>query len=127
MKRDTACQDCPYKKQGLECPNYIETMWEENGNPQPVLIKDCAPRRSLLMLQELYNRTFGLQQQISQQEKEISETRVAVSRLFEAIKYMEDQRQVEKSAKEKFIRHVQTMKYCDEETFKRIDLVPGEQ
>lgn len=110
----------------MECPNYIETFWEENGNPQPILVKDCAPKRTLLMMQELYNRCFGMQQQIGQQEKEVTEMRVAVTRLFEAIKYMEDQRNLEKSAKEKFIRHVQTMKYS-EEPYKQIDVVSGEK
>lgn len=122
MKKDTACQDCPFRKQGLECPNFIETFWMEEGNPQPVLVKDCAPKRSMLMIQELYNHTFGMQQQINQAEKEVAHMRIAVTKLFEAIRYMEDQRSDEKDAKEKFIRHVRSMKISDSAPYERIEL-----
>lgn len=123
MKKDTACENCPFKRMGFsECPNYIETVWHEQGSQQPTIVKDCAPKRSLLMIQELYNRTFGLQQQVSQGEKEIGEMRAAVSRLFEAIRYMEENRLTESEAKNKFLRHMQSMKYCEGESFKRIDM-----
>ena len=96
---DTACADCPFKKMGFsECPNYIETLWHEQGNPQPKIVKDCAPKRSLLMLHELYNRTFALQQQTSQTEKELGELRASVTKLFDAIRYMQTYR-IEKDEK----------------------------
>lgn len=69
MVKGTSCENCPFKKMGHEeCPNYIETIWQEEGNPQPVIIKDCAPKRTLLLVQELYNKVFALQQQASQTE-----------------------------------------------------------
>ena len=36
----------------------------------PTLIKDCAPRRTFLMIQELYNRMIGIQQAQEQQRDE---------------------------------------------------------
>lgn len=52
-----------------QCPNFQETWWEpEKG--QPVLLKDCAPRRTMLMIQELYNRQIGLQKAQEQQRNE---------------------------------------------------------
>jgi hypothetical protein len=80
MVNDTACENCPFKEMGFKtCPNYIETFWQEQGNPQPKIVKDCSPKRTLLMLQELYNRFFGLQQQVSQAEGAIVDFRALLS------------------------------------------------
>lgn len=73
-----------------ECPNYIETLWHEKDNPQPRIVKDCAPKRTLLMLQELYNRTFSLQQQVSQGEGQIIELKATLSNLCRLVKYVQD-------------------------------------
>lgn len=46
-----------------ECPNYIESWWSPpptNPGP-PVLVEDCAPRRTMLMIQELSNRLLGVE------------------------------------------------------------------
>jgi len=84
--RDTACKDCPYKIMGFdECPNYIETVWNKEGDIQPQIVRDCAPKRTLLMLQELYNRTFGLQQQVNQCENSAETMKSEIKRLIHAI------------------------------------------
>lgn len=47
------------------CPNFIESWWTpgaQTTDAQPVLIADCAPKRTFLMIQELSNRLTGLQQ-----------------------------------------------------------------
>jgi hypothetical protein len=52
-----------------KCPNYIETWWtpqEVGGNNKPILVCDCAPKRTLLMIQDLHNRMIGVEQ--SQEE-----------------------------------------------------------
>jgi hypothetical protein len=50
-----------------QCPNYVEGWWTPlEGKPQ--LYKDCAPKRTQLMVQELYNRLTGLQK-ASEQER----------------------------------------------------------
>ena len=56
-----------------QCPNYQETWWtpQINGKPgTPILIKDCAPRRIFIMIQELYNRMIGIQQAQEKQRDE---------------------------------------------------------
>lgn len=62
---DTHCgENCPYKKMGFEkCPNEMETWWQPSEGGEPKLVKDCAPKRTVLMLQQLTNRVFGLQKQ----------------------------------------------------------------
>ena len=119
--KDTACENCPFKKMGFDqCPNYIETLWHQKDESQPVIVKDCAPKRTLLMLQELYGRIFALQQQVSQTENELLNHRGSITKLYEAIKYVEEQRQCENSSKSKLIRHLSSMK-TDGEEYKAIE------
>jgi hypothetical protein len=50
------------------CPNYVETWWTPpplTPGP-PVLVADCAPKRMLIMIQELSNRLVGVEK--SQEE-----------------------------------------------------------
>lgn len=53
-----------------QCPNYQESWWQPDGNGQPVLVKDCSPRRTLLMIQSLYARLEGVQKVQEQQRNE---------------------------------------------------------
>jgi hypothetical protein len=48
-----------------KCPNFIENIFTPNplDSDQSVkIVADCVPKRILLMLQELHNRTVALQQ-----------------------------------------------------------------
>lgn len=120
--KDTACENCPFKKLGMEtCPNYIETLWQTQGELQPQIVRDCAPKRSLLMLQELYTRFFGLQQQVNQLESQTVELKAAHNQLFNAIKYVEEQKELEASAQARLKRHMQTMKYCEPGKYKMLE------
>jgi len=72
MKDTCLCEKCPLwkkyysRKNGQCCPNYIETSWTSREDNQPVLIKDCAPKRSVLMMMDMQNRLFGTQQAAEQ-------------------------------------------------------------
>ena len=70
----TCKQDCHlWKKYREKCPNYIESWWKSNAptvgpsghgasvNEVPVLVKDCTPKRTLLMLQEIHDRLVTVQ------------------------------------------------------------------
>ncbi len=120
---DTACKDCPFKKMGFsECPNYIETLWHVEGNPQPKIVKDCAPKRSLLMIQELHNRNFALQKQISQQEGSIEKCSGDLNKLFEAVRYMEENYLLQANNRKKMLENLESMKkFAATEEFKRIE------
>lgn len=118
--KDTACKDCPFLKMGFpECPNYIETLWYQEGEVQPVIVKDCAPKRSLLMLHELHGRVFGCQKQINQAENEIVNIRGSVNKLYDGIRYMEENRLAEKDIKNKLSHHLKSMK--GSEPYQRIE------
>ena len=68
----TSCKEnCPFVKSKLcaterECPNFMESWWQEGGTEQPKVITDCAPKRMLLQQQVEVNRMFALQQAVEQ-------------------------------------------------------------
>ena len=54
-----------------ECFNFKETWWRPLEG-EPVLVKDCAPIRTMLMVQGLHDRLIGVQQSQEQQRNESS-------------------------------------------------------
>lgn len=75
---DTICKygECKFIKFGLcdscaDCPNYVESWWQsKDGTPK--LVKDCYPKRSLLMEQEIINRLLSLQSANEQSRNEFT-------------------------------------------------------
>lgn len=53
-----------------ECFNYIQSWWTPSDGGQPVLIKDCIPKRQFLMIQDLHNRLAGVQKSQEEQRNE---------------------------------------------------------
>lgn len=69
---NTCSKECPlWKKYKDKCPNYIQTTWT-NEKGEVKLIEDCAPKRTMLMLQEVYNRLVGVEKSQEQQRNEFS-------------------------------------------------------
>ena len=54
-----------------QCPNYQESWWTPKDGGKPILIKDCAPRRTFLMIQNLSNQLIGVQK-ASEQSRNFS-------------------------------------------------------
>lgn len=67
---------------GGHCPNYVESWWQpgEKG-AQPVLVADCAPRRTFLMIQDLHQRLVGVQKAQEEQRNAFDRTGNAMARL----------------------------------------------
>lgn len=59
------------------CPNYIESWWQPQEGGKPILVQDCAPKRQILMLQDIFNRLLALQQVNEQQRNENNEVNKA--------------------------------------------------
>jgi hypothetical protein len=62
-------EKCPFVQTGFcktdrECPNYIESWWTNEKEPQPKLIKDCFPKKFSLEQNQLTHRVYGLQASI---------------------------------------------------------------
>lgn len=61
-----------------ECFNYKQTWWKPLEG-EPKLVQDCSPIRTLLMVQELYNRLIGVQQAVEEQRNEANRINSAFS------------------------------------------------
>lgn len=78
IMKDTTCGcDCPLVKSGIcksdrECPNFLESWWQEGENGKPTLIKDCAPRRVLIQQGEMRHALIGVQASICELREKIS-------------------------------------------------------
>jgi len=64
MKPTCREKECMHWSEG-RCPFSLETWWQPAPEPgkktDPVLLRDCAPIRTLMLVQELYNQQVRLQ------------------------------------------------------------------
>jgi hypothetical protein len=65
-----------------QCPNYVEGWWQPDGENVPILIKDCAPKRSLLLMQNVYNQMINVQQSNEQQRNEATNVTQALAAIL---------------------------------------------
>jgi len=84
--KDTCCLKSVFFASLLDkveqCPNYIEGWWKPlEGEPE--MFKDCAPKRTHIMVQDLYNRLIGLQQTAEQERNKSHEVTKNLIKLFE--------------------------------------------
>ena len=58
----TCRMSCPFwKKYKENCPHFIETTWMPHDESQPPkIIRDCAPKRSVLLQLELHSKLESL-------------------------------------------------------------------
>jgi len=64
MSNGTCNPKCKWWKKYKEgCPNYIESVFIPHGSNQPIIYKDCAPKRAMLMIQDLSNRLLAMQKE----------------------------------------------------------------
>ncbi len=68
--KDTSCgENCPFVKCGVcetekGCPNYCETWWIPGGEEQPVMLKDCSPKRMMMQQQVLQAKLENVQKSL---------------------------------------------------------------
>ena len=88
----TSCKEnCPFVKSKLcaterECPNFVESWWQEGGTGQPKVISDCAPKRMLIQQQMEVNRMFALQQAVEQMRNRLEKLEGLLCQLIEQSK-----------------------------------------
>lgn len=83
--KNTCDEECPmWKAHGEHCPNYMVNYYRENDSSQELRVKDCAPKRLLLMLFDLNNLLLGLQK-TSNEERNVND-RLTYA-MFEAVKF----------------------------------------
>lgn len=75
---NTSCgEKCCFVKTGFcdnetECPNYIETIWEDKKNGKMVTVKDCSPRRTMLEQQRIGNYIMSVSNQVSTLKSQVN-------------------------------------------------------
>lgn len=86
---DTACGGkCPWVKSGFcsdvaECPNHVESWWT-NKEGDTKLVRDCAPKRLMIQMQQLLSRFEGVQGAAEQARNETHLMRGHFTHLVEA-------------------------------------------
>src|SRR6187402_3608775 len=74
---DTACgAECPLVKSGIcqsdkQCPNFLETWWQEGEQGRPKMVRDCAPKRTMLQQADFTHRMIGMQAAIEQMRNKL--------------------------------------------------------
>lgn len=61
-----------------ECFNYIESWWTPSNGKQPILVKDCIPKRQFIMIQELYNQQINMRKDLNEQRNKSEEMKQAM-------------------------------------------------
>lgn len=90
MENTCDIKSCPVAKRlkikkDEECFNFIETWWIPEGKKKPVMLRDCSPKRTLIMIQDLYSRLIGVQQSQEQMRNEYNKSQVVMNLLTENI------------------------------------------
>lgn len=84
-------KECPVAKKFKlkkreECPNYTEGWWTSQKEDKPKIVHDCANKRILLMIQDLYNRLIGVQKSQEQMRNKYEENQAIMSLLSDNIR-----------------------------------------
>lgn len=83
MIKDTCTKEKCREWGNGDCPFMVEAWWTppENTPGQPVLIVDCAPKRALMLTQELSNRLIGVEKSQEQMRNTGADLAVIVNSL----------------------------------------------
>lgn len=85
----TCKMSCPFwKKYQHNCPHYIETTWMPHDESQsPKVIRDCAPKRSLILQLELHSKLEGMIVASNQERNINHQVLVSIHEAIELQKY----------------------------------------
>src|SRR5258708_34657997 len=99
MKSTSCGKECPFVKQGFcnderECPNFIETWWQEGQEAQPIKISDCSPKRMVLQQQVMQAKFENVQQALEQSRNQYAELSNYLKNLIEISKQVIEQKEI---------------------------------
>lgn len=108
MESTTCGKDCAFAKQGFcnddsQCPNYMETFWQDGKSGEIKKLKDCAPKRLLLNQMALQSRFEIVQQALEQSRNEYSQLSLHLKTLMEMSKTVIQQQLKNEVSNEKAI------------------------
>lgn len=60
-REDTCSTNCPFfKRYGYDCPNYVKGVWRPNESNESYETHDCAPKRTMILSQQIFDVTCKL-------------------------------------------------------------------
>lgn len=76
MENTCHWDNCPFRKKmklkkAEECPNFYENIFV-SPKDEKIIVQDCAPIRTMLMVQDVFNRLIGLQKATEGQRNQIA-------------------------------------------------------
>jgi hypothetical protein len=89
-KPNNTCHDkCKFwRKYKENCPFYLETTWkppEDAVDPTPQVVKDCSPKRSVLLQMAMSNMLLGLLQANEEYRNRQQETGKGLTALLQSV------------------------------------------
>lgn len=101
---DTCQKECVFyekymnREKNTICPFAVQTTWLNEKDGQPKVVQDCAPKRSVIMQTEMFNRLLGLQIDYEEQRNKSAENTNVILKMAEAfsksVKHMSEHLQV---------------------------------
>ena len=70
------------------CPFFINTTWVNEQSSQPKVVNDCAPKRSVMLQMEAFNRMQGLQMSFEQQRNKTGKHTEIIVKMAQAFDTM---------------------------------------
>lgn len=82
--------NCAFVKSGFcktdnECPYFVQTLWQQEGNPNPKLVSDCFPKKFSLEQNQLLHRFLCMQGVLEEQRHRIASLEASIKQLCDVL------------------------------------------
>ena len=91
MMKDTNCgKECAFVKSGFcstdrECPHFVQTLWQEEGNPTPKIVSDCYPKKFAIEQNQMLHRFLCMQSVLEELRFNVSKLEISIKQLYEVL------------------------------------------
>jgi len=103
---DTNCgENCAFFKSGFclnekECPNYTETIWEEAATGKTKVVKDCAPKRTMMEQQRAINSITAMHGAFQKLKEKVESLETMLFQIINASKkFLQEQEEIKQIEK----------------------------
>ncbi|MEM3714863.1 MAG: hypothetical protein QXF82_07950 [Nitrososphaeria archaeon] len=90
MENTNCGENCPFVKSGFiksdkECPHFIQTIWQQEGNPTPKIVSDCYPKKFAAEQNMLLHRFLAMQSVTEELRNKIHDMEKSISQLCDIL------------------------------------------
>lgn len=95
MKNTNCEKNCAFVKAGFcdsdkECPHFVQSIWQQEGNSSPVIVSDCFPKRFTMEQNQLLHRFLCMQSALEEMRNKNDNLEKSVTQLCSVIAKMID-------------------------------------